>query len=76
MAGREPVVSIGRPSDSGSGYTEGPGFIRCVDGRETHIHEVWDFGEDRVMREVHPTAKVDVGAEVVGEFVNDYLTES
>ena len=62
IARQEPVVSIDRPSDSGSGDEYGPKFIRCMDGREPHIHKVWTFGEDGVMCEVHPTAWVDVSA--------------
>ena len=52
----ETVGSIGWPSDSVSGNAEGPEFIQFVDGQEPHIHEVWDFGDDSVTREVHPTA--------------------
>ena len=40
------------------------------------MHEVWDFSSDGIMCEVHPTARVDVGAGVVGEFSSDYHTES
>ena len=47
-----------------------------MDGREPQIHEVWTFGEDGVTREVHPTARVDVGAGFVREFSTNYLTES
>ena len=76
MVRREPVGSIGWPSNSGSGNTEGPEFIQCVDGREPQIHEVCDFGDDGIMCEVHPTLQVDFGAVVVGEFASNYLTES
>ena len=76
MDGRESFGSIGRPSDSGSGGSERPEFIGCVDGREPHIHEVWAFGSNGVTREVHPTAQLDVGTGVVGYFVTNYLTES
>ena len=76
MAGKDPVGSIGLPSDSGSGDSEVPKFIQCVDGREPHIHEVWAFGEDGVTREFYLTVQVDVGAGVVGEFATYYLTES
>ena len=76
MSGRDPVGSIGRPSDSGSTDAEGPKFIWCVDGQEPQIHEVWDFGEDGVTHEVHLTEQVDVGTGVVGEFATNYLNES
>ena len=76
MARREPVGSISWPSDSGSGDAEGPECIRCVDRLKPHIHEVWDFGEDDVTREIHPTAQVDVSAGVVGYFATNYLTKS
>ena len=66
MAGRELVGSIHRRSDYGGGNEDGPEFIRCVDRREPQIHEVWTFGEDGVMREVLPTAQVDVGTGFVG----------
>ena len=46
-----------------------------MDRREPQIHEVWAFGEDGVMGEVCPTAQVDVGTGVVGEFTISYLTE-
>ena len=46
-------------------------FIQCVDGRETHIHKVWNFGEDGVTCEVHPTSGVGVGTGFVGEFVTN-----
>ena len=71
MTRQDPVGSISWPSDSGSGGAEVPEFIRCVDGQEPQIHEVWDFGEDGVTHEFHPAALVDVGAGVVGEFAND-----
>ena len=46
-----------------------------MDRREPQIRKVWTFGEDDVTREVHPTARVDVGAGFVREFVTDYLTK-
>ena len=76
MTRQEPVGSISRPSDYGSGDAEVPEFIRCEEGREPQIHEVWDFGEDGVTREIHPTAQVDVSAGVFGEFATNCLTES
>ena len=68
MDGCEPVGAICQRSDSGSGDEDGPEFIQCVDRREPQIHEVWTFGEDNVMRDVHPTAQVDAVVGFVGEF--------
>ena len=76
MARREPVGYIRQPSNSGSGDAEVPEFIQCLDVREPQVHEVWDFGDNGVARQVHPKARVDVGAGVVGELLSDYLTES
>ena len=76
MARREPVGTIYRRSDSGSGDEDRPNFIRCVDEQELHIHEDWTFREDDVTREVHLTLQVDVGAGSVGEFATNYLTPS
>ena len=67
MSRQEPVGDIRRPSDSGSGDKDRLEFIRCVDGLLSEIHEVWTFGEEGVIREVHLTARVDAGA-FVGEF--------
>ena len=47
-----------------------------MDVRDPQIHEVWNFGDDGVTREVHPTARVDVGTGFVREFSTDYLTPS
>ena len=47
-----------------------------MDGQEHQIHEVWNFGEDGVTREVHPTAQVDIGYGFVGEFATNDLTPS
>ena len=66
MAAEEPVGSMCHQTNSGSGEEDGPEFIRCVDGRQPQIHEVWNFGKDNVMREVHLTARVDVGAGFIG----------
>ena len=74
MARWDPVRSIRRPSDSVSGYEDRPEFIRCVDGRQTQIHEVWTFGDDGFTREVHPTEQEDVGAGFAEKFETDYLT--
>ena len=47
-----------------------------MDGQKPQIYEVWDFGSDDIMHEVHPTARVDISAGVVVEFLSDSLTES
>ena len=73
MSGREPVGPINSSSNYGSGYSEETEFIRCVDGRESQVNEVWTFGEDVVTLEVHPTSQVDVGDGFVGEFAKNYL---
>ena len=52
---RESVGDIRWPSDSGDGKKYRPEFIRCVDGRQPEIHEVWTVGEDDFSPEVHPT---------------------
>ena len=68
MGGRETVGAILWISNSGSGNEDLPKFNKCVDRRDPQIHEVWNFGEDGVTPEVHPTAQVDVGTGFVGEF--------
>ena len=40
------------------------------------MHEIWCLGSDDITREVHPTAQVDVGAGVVGQFLPNYLSEN
>ena len=40
------------------------------------MHEVWCFGSDGITREFHPTAQVNFGAVVVGQFSSDNLTEN
>ena len=56
MAGWDPVGAIRHRSDYGSGDKDVPKFIRCVDGREPHIHDVCTFSEDGITPEVHPTS--------------------
>ena len=68
--------SICRPYDSGSGGTKGVEFIRCVDGQDPQIHEIWCLGSYGVTREVHLTAQIDVGAETVGQVLTQYLSEN
>ena len=68
MARRELVGDIHQPSNYGRGDEDIPECICCVDGQQPEIHEVWTFGEGGVAPEVHPTARIDIGA-FVGEFV-------
>ena len=75
MAGKETVGAICWRSNPGSGDKDGPKFIRCVDGWELQIYEVWTFGEDGVTPEVHLTEQVDVGAGFIVGFSTNCLTE-
>ena len=67
----ETVGLIGTASYSGSGDDEGPDFIRCMDGRDPQVNEVWTLGKDGVTCEVHLTAQVDIGAGFFREFATD-----
>ena len=40
------------------------------------MHEIWCLGSDDITIEVIPTAQVDVGAEVVGQFSSNYLAKN
>ena len=62
-----PMGPIYRRSDSVSGVAEGVEFIRCIDGWEPQIHEIWCPGSNGVTREVHPIAQIDVGTETIGQ---------
>ena len=70
------MESIPRPSNTCSGSTEDTAFIQCVDGQETHIHELWCLGLDNLTCNVHSTARVDFTAGTVREFVTDYFAEN
>ena len=70
------VGSICWPSEYVRGCTNIPEFIQCVIGRLSQMHEVWDFGFDRITCEVHIKAQVDVSDGVVGYLFPNYLTES
>ena len=69
MASWEPVGSIRQLSNSGKGDEDRPEFIRCVDGQDPQIHEVWTLCEDGITREVNLTLQVDVSAGFVCEFL-------
>ena len=76
MPRREPSGAIFQPYNSGSGEDDGIDFVRCVGGRQPKIHEVWNFGEDRITPEVNPFACIDVGDFVRDCFATDCLTEN
>ena len=67
------VAPIYQPPGSGVRGTKGPGFVRFIYGWHIHMHEIWCLSSNGITREVHPTAQVDVGAGVVGQFLYDYL---
>ena len=68
--------TIRRPSYYGSGGTETIDFIQCINGIEPHINELWCLGLDRIYRKVHHTAREEILAGTVREFVNNYLDEN
>ena len=76
MIRHNPMKSIQRPSDSGSGITEATAIIQCVDGREPHIHDLWYLGFNGISRKVCNTSQVDFTAGTIGEFVTNYLSEN
>ena len=68
--------SMHRPSDPGSGSTGATDLLQCINGQEPHIHELWCLGLDKIIHKVHPTARVEVIAGTVREFVTDYLAKN
>ena len=72
----DPVEAICQPSDSVSGDDDRLEFIRCVGGRQPKINEICTFSDDGITPEVHPTARVDIGAFFGDFFFNNYLTEN
>ena len=76
MPRRDPVGAICQPLNSGSEADGRLEFILFVGGRQPQIDEVWYFGDDRINREVHPFARVDVGAFSRYCFGTDYLAEN
>ena len=71
-----PMESIRRPSDSGTRSTDATAFFQCFDGQEPQINEMWCLGLERIIREVHPTARVEVPSGTVRDFVTNYLAEN
>ena len=55
-----------RPSDSGSGAPDTRIFIQCVNVRDTMAHELWPHGLEKLSRDVHPAARVDISTGTVG----------
>ena len=47
-----------------------------MDGRQPQIHEIWNFAEDGITREIHPTGQEDVSSGLVGELSTDCLNPS
>ena len=76
MIWHQPMGSILWPSNPGSRVTEDNEFIRCVDGQEPQINELWCLSLYNINQEVHPTARVEVVAGTVGEFTTNYLAEN
>ena len=76
MSMPDPLRDTCWTSNCGCGDTDKSKFIRCVEGRDPEVDEVWIQGEDSITPEVHPTARVDVEAGVVCEFVTNYLTKN
>ena len=74
MSGRDPVGFVDAASNFSDKDAEGPEFIRCMDGREPQVHDVWTFRDYGVTLEVHPTTQVDVSSGFVGEFANNDFT--
>ena len=76
MIRRRPTGYIRRPYDYSNGDTEDIEFIRCVDGRDPQLHEMWCLSLDNVIRKIYPTAQIEVGAGTVGELTTNYLAEN
>ena len=76
MIQHRPMVSIWRPSDSGSRGTLDTELIQCVYVQEPQIHKLWCFSLDKVTCKIHTTAQVEAGAGTVGEFTTNHLAEN
>ena len=61
-----PMGNIHRPSNSGRGGPDTGTFIKCVNGIEPQIPKLWCWDIDRICREVHRTARVDILSRNVG----------
>ena len=68
--------SIHRPLDSVSGITEAAASIKFVDDLKPYIHALWCMGFNGIIHEAHTTARVEVTAGTVREFMTDYLSEN
>ena len=69
MATGDSVGSISCPANSGSGGKDVLKFICCTSVPQPETHEVWNYKEYGVTCELHPTARVGVGAGFVGNFL-------
>ena len=71
----KPIGVIRQPSSSGGGGEDSLEFIRSVGGREPQIHKLWIFADDGSTREVHVSARIDVGDFSRDCFRTAYATE-
>ena len=76
MLRRETVRAICQPLKCGSGADDGIGFIPCVGGQQTEIHDFWTFGDNGITPKVHHFARVDVDAFIGDCFGTDCLAEN
>ena len=68
--------SISWPSSYGNRGAKNVDFMRCVDSQKPQLHEMWCLGLNKVTREIHKTAQVEVGAGTVGQLTTNYLAEN
>ena len=60
MIWRSQMGDIWQTCDFISGAPDYGAFIQCTDNIETIINEFWCHGIDRMRRDVHPTANIDI----------------
>ena len=75
MPRNEPVRVIRQPSISSPRADVRLEFICCVGGLQPQISKLWSFAKDRITREVHPFARIDVGDFSRYCFQTNYTTE-
>ena len=66
--------SIRHPLDPAIRSAEDTTFIKCVDGQEPQIHELWCLVLNNIIQKEYPTAHLEVISVTVGDFVTNYLT--